>query len=218
VGSSWLESGAAEGDVAQVVDYDAVLQTLLGQGMKSLYYNSGSFGFPPGVPTHTVGWIGPPDPTIRSEALPFTRPIQPPHVQNLTALTLQMWRNHLPGVIWAMPRSHWAYELDFGSRDWMPGELRKLGLNPDDLAPLTTGVALEFNWVESAEFSSFLGALLDNLSGSSDFQLAWPGRSVVCMVHHHKQLWWTTSDEAIHRELDAVASSQATPGRPAGSG
>ena len=111
--------------MASIVDYDTVLQTLLGQGLKSLYYNSGSFGFPPGVVTQTVAWIGPPDPTIRPEALSFTRPISPPHTQHLTELTARAWREFLPGVVWAMPRSHWAYELDFGSKDWMPPALAK---------------------------------------------------------------------------------------------
>ena len=119
-------------------------------------------------------------------------------------------------MVWAMPRSHWAYELDFGSREWMPDLLRSVGVDPEHLAPLTTGAAIEFNWEESHEFASFLRSLLDNLSGSSDFQLAWPGRSVVCVVHHHKQLWWQTSDAAIHRELLKLAESLTTP--PAGSG
>jgi hypothetical protein len=202
--------------VAQVVDYDVVLQTLPAQGLKSLYYNSGSFGFPSGLQTHTLGLLARPDPTIRPEALAFTRVIQPPPVQNLTALTLQMWHDHLPGVVWAMPRSHWAYELDFGSKDWMPDVLRRAGVDPGHLAPLTTGAAIEFNWVESAQFGSFLGSLLDNLTGSSDFQLAWPGRSVVCVVHHHQQLWWTTPDPAIYRELQNLAGGLATPTGSAG--
>src|SRR5215213_4932574 len=89
--------------VARIVDYDTVLQTLLAQGLKSLYYNSGSFGFPDAVTTHTLGWIGPPDPTIRADAIPFTRQIPAPHVQNLTARARRVWQAHVPGVVWAMP-------------------------------------------------------------------------------------------------------------------
>ena len=37
--------------------------------------------------------------------------------------------------------------------------------------------------------------------GGSDFMLAFPGRSVLCTLHHHKQLWWTTTDENV---IDAV--------------
>lgn len=191
--------------MARIVDYDTVLQTLLGQGLKSLYYNSGSFGFPPSVTTQTVGWIGPPDPTIRNEALPFTRQVAEPHVQNLTALALRAWRDHAPGVLWAMPRSHWAYELDFGSREWMPDALRAAGVDHRQLEPLTTGAAIEFLPDQADEFGGFLSALLDHLSGSSDFQLAWPGTPLVCTVHHHRQLWWTTTDELIYSRLVALA-------------
>jgi hypothetical protein len=196
--------------VAQIVDYDAVLEALLGQGLKSLYYNSGSFGFPPGVATQTIGWIGPPDRTIRPEALSFTRQIAPPHTQHLTELTLRAWGEFLPGVVWAMPRSHWAYELDFGSNDWMPPVLAKCGVDSAELAPLTTGAAIEFNWEDSGQFASFLATLLDNLSGSSDFQLVWPGRQVVCTVHHHKQLWWTTSDGPIYQALNELPERATT--------
>jgi hypothetical protein len=189
--------------VARIVDYDTVLQTLLGQGLKSLYYNSGSFGFPPGVSTHALGWIGPADPTIRPEALPFTCAVPEPHVQNLTARALRVWTDVVPGALWAMPRSHWAYELDFGSREWMPDTLKRAGIDSKALEPLTTGAAVEFRPDQADEFSSFLSSLLENLSGSSDFQLAWPGRPLFCVVHHHKQLWWTTPDEALHRAISA---------------
>lgn len=185
----------------KIIDYDAVLQTLLGQGLKSLYYNSGSFGFPPRVVTHTIGWLGPADSTIRPEARPFTRQIAEPYPKNLSELALRVWRELLPGPLWVLPRSHWAYELDFGSRSWMPPALREIGIDPAALEPLTTGNAIEFLSDETHEFGSFLTSLLDNLSGSSDFQIAWPGRPVVCIVHHHQQLWWTTADPSIHAPI-----------------
>lgn len=188
----------------QIVDYEDVLQALLGQGLKSLYYNSGSFGFLPGVETRTFGWIGPPDSTIRPEALPLTRQVSPPNAKRLSELALQVWRDSAPGQLWAMPKSHWAYELDFGSRDWMPAALRRIGIDSAHLAPLTTGAAIEFRMGESNEFGSFLAHLLDNLSGSSDFQLAWPGQPLLCTVHHHQQLWWTTSDEELFREIERL--------------
>ena len=204
MGQAGFNGGVEFHSVARIVDYDTVLQTLLGQGLKSLYYNSGSFGFPPGVSTRTIGWIGPSDPTIRPEALCFTRQVPEPHVQNLTALALRVWQEQVPGVLWAMPRSHWAYELDFGSRDWMPGVLGEIGIDSRVLEPLTTGAAIEFEAAQSNEFGSFLSVLLDSLSGSSDFQLAWPGRPLVCTVHHHKQVWWTTPDEALHQAIAAM--------------
>jgi hypothetical protein len=190
--------------VANVVDYDRVLEVLLGQGLKSLYHNSGAFGFPPGVKTHTVGWIGPPDSTIRPEARQFTRQIQAPYGKTLSELALRVWQGVVPGAVWAMPRSHWAYELDFGSRDWLPGVLGGVGVDPAGLTSLSTGAAIEFLPEGGNEFGSFLAHLLDNLSGSSDFQLAWPGRPLLCTVHHHKQLWWTTPDEELFRRIDGL--------------
>ena len=80
----------------------------------------------------------------------------------------------------------------------MPGVIRAIGIDPAELAPLTTGAAIEFRPDESNQFESFLRQLLDNLSGSSDFQLAWPGQPLLCTVHHHRQLWWTTTDDAVY--------------------
>jgi hypothetical protein len=190
----------------KVLEYDHVLQTLTVQGFKSLYYNSGSFAFRPEDKFFTQGWLGPPDSTIRADALSFTRQIQPPFSANLAQFTQRVWSELVPGAVWIMPRSHWAYELDFGSKDWMPGALRAVGIEKTNLEFLTTGTAIEFEPYESNEFGSFLTSLLDNLSGSSDFQIAWPGRPLLCTVHHHQQLWWTTTDETIFRRLDALVA------------
>jgi hypothetical protein len=191
----------------RIIDYETVSSTLVGQGFKSLYYNSGSFGFPAGVATQTIAWVGPPDPTIRPEAEKFTRAIPAPFEENLTRLAIRAWQELLPGRLWVTPRSHWAYELDFGSRAWMPAALEAVEVDSEQLAPLTNGAAIEFTAHEPEPAATLLRQLLENLSGSSDFQLAWPGRPVVCTVHHHKQLWWTTSDAAIHDALDGLTSA-----------
>lgn len=193
--------------MARIVEYETVAGTLSGQGLKSLYFNSGSFGFPPGDAARTVAWIGAPDPTIRAEAAGLTRQVPAPIEGNLTRLTVRAWGELLPGALWLTPRSHWAYELDFGSRDWMPAVLAGVGVDSAALAPLTNGAAIEFAPDEDRAFATLLEALLARLSGSSDFQLSWPGRPAVCTVHHHKQLWWTTSDEAVYAGLEALVSS-----------
>lgn len=174
------------------------------QGFLSLYYNSGSFGFPPGVEKQVIGWIGPPDSTIRSEALPFTRRVPEPHVTHLIDGLNRVRQRMLRGDVWVMPASHWAYELDFGSREWLPEVLGSIGVDAAELAQLTNGAAISFGENEVKEFDSFLRQLLDNLSGSSDFQLAWPGKPVLCTLHHHKQLWWTMSDAELFRTIDEV--------------
>ena len=102
-----------------------------------------------------------------------------------------------------MPKSHWAYELDHGSREWMPEVLRSVGIDPAVLAPRNDGTAIEFAQGERDAFVRLVEGLLSRLLGS-DFALAFPGRPALCTVHHHKQLWWTTSDETVVQSLDRL--------------
>ena len=74
-----------------------------------------------------------------------------------------------------MPKSHWSYELDFGSHQWMPDALRHVGVDPAVLAPMTSGAAIEFATDEAEVFTPFVETLLTRLLGS-DFMIAWPGR------------------------------------------
>lgn len=178
----------------RLIDYPTTLETLQRQGLKSLYYNSGAFGFQGSV--SYVGWIGPEDATLRPQIAPLATQVPPPYPPALTALCLEAWERYLAGVVWVMPMSHWPYELDFGSRDWMPAAVRALGLDPDRLQELTTGNAIEFMPGEGEPFAGFLRALLENLR-MSDFMLAFPGRPVLCTVHHHQQLWWASDDSAL---------------------
>ena len=55
---------------------------------------------------------------------------------------------------------------------------------------------------------SLIASLLGNLR-TSDFMLAFPGRPALCTVHHHKQLWWQTTDLALHSALMTVGDSHA---------
>ena len=191
----------------RIIDYPQVVQQLTSQGFVSLYYNSGAFGFAPDVPTQSVGWIGVDDSTIRPAALALTRKVDSSVEQTLAILGTQTWLRHLPGGVWLTPKSHWAYELDFGSHLWMPDALRSAGLLTEQITALSErhdGAALEFRPDESQRFESLLLALLTNLLGS-DFLLSFPDRPVVCTVHHHKQLWWTTSDAAIYGHIESAA-------------
>jgi hypothetical protein len=44
----------------------------------------------------------------------------------------------------------------------------------------------------------------------SDFTLAFVGKPVLCTVHHHKQLWWQTTDGGMLLALgDAVRDAAA---------
>jgi hypothetical protein len=41
---------------------------------------------------------------------------------------------------------------------------------------------------------------------ASDFAIAFPRRAVLCTLHHHKQLWWQTTDtglaDALRKEME----------------
>jgi hypothetical protein len=190
------QSEISDQSVPWIVDYTRVLEEMRQQGLRSLYYNSGAFGFPDGAEAKPVGWIGPDDPTLRPEARGLALPVPPPYEQNLARLLVRAWRDLLPGAVWIMPRSHWAYELDFGSRDWMPALLEHAGIDQGLLAGRTNAAAIEFTPTETGPFAHLVEGLLRMLLGS-DFALAFPGRPVTCTLHHHKQIWWSSSDPQI---------------------
>ena len=190
-----------------IVDYPGVLERMCGQGLRSLYFNSGAFGFPDGVATTSVGWIGPEDPTLRAAARELTTTVLPPFERTLARHVSNAWRQFLPGKVWLMPKSHWAYELDFGSRGWMPRALGRAGIDAAALQPRTNAAAIEFDYGESNRFDELVQILLEKLSGS-DFALAFPGHPVVCTLHHHKQVWWTSTDFSLIDRLRTIAENR----------
>ena len=187
-----------------IIDYPLVLDQMRQQHLRSLYYNSGAFGFPADAPVQHVGWIGPEDPTIREEARPLARMIAPPHEVNLASMLLTAWQEHLPGRLWFMPKSHWAHELEHGSREWMPALLENVGVDPGQLSARTNAPAIEFTMEEAEQVRHFAQRLLEMLQGS-DFMIAFPRRPVLCTLHHHKQLWWSSTDPALIARLEAMA-------------
>src|SRR5690349_25105445 len=110
----------------RIIDYSNVVAQTQRQGLRSLYHNSGAFGFPRGANVLYAGWIGPPDETIRPEARFLVRQIDPPYVSNLVDRLINVWTMQLPGPIWFAPMSHWSFELDHGSKAWMPDLLRSI--------------------------------------------------------------------------------------------
>lgn len=189
------------------MDYPRVLERLREQGLRCLYHNSGAFGFSAETATQSLAWIGPVDATIRPAARALTRQALPPYARNLADLAARAWQEGLPGPAWVMPKSHWAYELEFGSRDWMPVLLQSIGVDPASLAPRNNAAAIEFDGTETEPFGSFVEQLLQNLRGG-DFSLIFPGRDTICTIHSHQQLWWTTADARIASMLE-LAISQA---------
>jgi hypothetical protein len=196
-----------------IIDYQLVLEQMREQRFKCLYYNSGAFGFPADATTQSVGWIGPPDDSIKPAARALVRPVAPPFEQTLTDLTMRAWRELLPGRVWAMPKSHWAYELDYGSRDWMPALLENIEIDPGLLEGRNNAAAIEFADHEDRHLQFFIERLLQMLLGS-DFLLAFPRRATTCTIHSHKQIWWTTADPVVAMGLDQLVPTSPSAAAP----
>jgi hypothetical protein len=176
-----------------IVPYDAVLKRLTADGLRCVYPNGGSFRPVDEAGATTVAWVGPPDGTIKDAARALCRQVAEPYVPNLAWFGRDAWLDALPGPVWVMPSSHWSYELDFDSATWLPELLFVAGVDSRQLKDTTQGAAIEFAPHEADRFEPFLVGLLNGLD-YSDFYLAFPGHATVCIVHHHKQLWWTAVD------------------------
>ncbi len=184
--------------MAKIIDYSEVLDTLTTTGLRCVYPHSGAFGLPRGAIMHALGWIGMDDESIRPELLQHARRIEPPYEQTLANMVCHAWKHAFPGRVWVMPASHWAFELQFGGADWIPGMLALAGVDADLLRPRTDGSALEFD--DEEQLKSVIACLFENMVGS-DFTVAFPGTPIVGMLHHHKQVWWQTSDESLLKRL-----------------
>jgi hypothetical protein len=179
------------------------MNRLIADGLKCNYPNGGSFGFTAGVETSVRGWIGPPDSTIREGTRKFVRSVGEPYEDRLTAMAISAWKTILPGVVWVMPGSHWSFEMDHGSREWLPSLLESVGIDSRSLTARTNAAAIEFPSEEEGTFRVLLSGLLGGLT-SSDFTLAFPGRAVTWLVHHHKQLWWVAAEQALIARFDKI--------------
>src|SRR5438552_14823325 len=102
--------------VIRIIDYPIVLERMKATGLVCNYYKGGSFGFPKDSNAQIAAWVGPDDPTIRPEMRPHIRQIAPPFAPSLSDLANRVWLELIGGPVWVIPASHWAFELDFGSR------------------------------------------------------------------------------------------------------
>ncbi len=84
-----------------IIDYSAVLEQMLLQGMICHYHNSGAFGFVQA--SQTIAWIGPDDPTIRPAARAFAKQDAPPYPATLAALPPAPGRRILQAVPGSCP-------------------------------------------------------------------------------------------------------------------
>jgi hypothetical protein len=44
---------------------------------------------------------------------------------------------------------------------------------------------------------------------SSDFMISFPGKPVLCTLHHHKQLWWMSTDAKVIEAVEELAKQNA---------
>src|SRR5688500_9795877 len=105
-----------------------------------------------------------------------------------------------------MPMAHWAFELDHGNRDWLPMILERIGIDEKQLAGRNDAAAIAFDKKEPARMAMLLQSLLQHLT-QSDYMLGFPGKPLLCTVHHHKQLWWSTTEPPHVEKLDALAAT-----------
>ncbi|MBC7784201.1 MAG: hypothetical protein H7144_10205 [Burkholderiales bacterium] len=179
--------------MAWIIDYQHVLVRTRELGLHSVYYNSGAFAHADGGAVRIVGWLGPADPTIRMD-LPATMIcVEPPYEQNLADQLLTIWPARLAGPAWVLPKSHWSFELDHGSRAWLPGVLEDVGIDPGLLEGRAHAAAIQFEPAEPHLLHTAVRQLLTHLV-SSDFAVIFPQYDHLVTVHHHKQLWWQTLD------------------------
>jgi hypothetical protein len=190
-------------EVPTVIDYTTVLETLERSGLRCVYPNSGAFGLPPGGETHVIGWCAKDDPTIRAQVRSAIRVVPPPASQSLATMLRRAWQQNPPGPIWLMPASHWAFELQFGAADWLPSLLADHAIDPELLRPRSDGSAIQFQPEEADSFSAMVRSILERLV-ASDFTVAFPGRPVTAMLHHHQQIWWQTSDREVWDSIGLI--------------
>jgi len=186
--------------VPRIIEYPIALETLEKRGFVCNYFNGGAFGFPKGVDVTILGWIATDDPTIRPQLRSHIRIIPPPAEENMAGGAMIASDLELPGPAWIMPLSHWAFELDFGSKKWLPELIQSIDIDPQLLASRSDASHIEFEGAERTTLMRFVQKLLEQLT-LSDFMLAFPPHPILCTIHHHKQLWWVSPDETLIRKI-----------------
>ena len=88
--------------------------------------------------------------------------------------------------------------------------LERIGIDPGLLQTRTNASAIEFSPDQHDRLGSFVTRLLEMLQGS-DFYFAFPGSKTVGMLHHHKQIWWTSSDARIIESIGRLVDPFTAP-------
>lgn len=174
-------------------------------GFRCAYYNSGAFAFDcqQAQRVQIVGWIGPTDPSIRADLPATLVQVAPVYKQNLTRMLKQIWLEAIPAPAWVVPKAHWSFELNHGNPDWLADAITRVGLDPQALLTRTDAAAIAFEPAEVDSLGILVESLLEHLSGS-DFAVLFPDQPHLLTIHHHKQLWWQTTDQAFAWQLSGI--------------
>lgn len=186
-----------------IIDYPIVLDRMRELKLRSVYFNSGAFGFAVGEGVQIVGWLGPDDPTIRPDLPAKLIRVAEPYESSLSRKLCQTWAKSLDGPAWLMPAAHWAYELDFGHGNWLGPLLESIDIDPGLLQDRPNGSAIEFASKDREKFERVIESLLLHLT-ASDFKIVFPHHRHLVTIHHHKQIWWQTTDETLAQRLSDV--------------
>jgi hypothetical protein len=186
--------------MAAIVDYATVLERMHALGLSCVYYNGGSFGFGRGEDVKIVGWLQEPDPTVRP-GLGATVMVPLP-VENLGLMLDEVWQQCLPGPAWVLPKAHWSFELGHGNGPWLREALEAIGIDPAALESRTDAAAIELPQTRDADghLASLASVLMRHLK-TSDFAVLFPDHRHLVTLHHHRQIWWQTTDAAFADRL-----------------
>jgi hypothetical protein len=180
-------------------DYQTLLQTLAGQGIRSVYHHGGAFEFDsPDV--HFRGWLTQPDPTIRPALRDLTRLLPTDKVIDATIHLL----TEAGDRVCLLPTSHWAHELE--AHAWIEELLASQSFDSTPYRGLNRAEPIIYVLpAERDGLRRVLASMLERLS-ESDFSLVVPGAALLGTVHHHRQVWWRTPDVHWAGRIDANVS------------
>jgi hypothetical protein len=186
-------------NVPRIIDYVEMTRTLEAEGYACNYPNSGSFSLRGGNGI-IRGWL-----TTKDESVLPDLPTRIVGGRDLAEMAVAAWRQYMPGNALLAPSSHWAFEMQFGHPQELKPILQGMGLDEKAISEDANGSAIEFQPAESGVLQNAVSGLLSFLL-TSDFMLYFPGYRTSCMIHHHKQLWWVSANEAAVGGLDKIGA------------
>jgi len=165
-----------------IIDYPTVLDRMRAARFVCLTAGAGAFDFPPASNAAVIPWeMTTDEPALAARAASF-------------------WGKNLAGPAWIMPVAQWTYELEYGSRDWLPATLERIGIDAGLLVGRGNSAAIEIAAHESDRFELLVTRLLEQLIGS-EFLIAFPDKPALCAIKPAKQLRWSTTLSQLAERL-----------------